>query len=79
MVNNLLLKNEEGNVEQYKINNNLKVLDIRYVSNANEEFVFEQYLGSFLKLSNTENNLKYIVNCSKNYKKICIIYTGLFI
>ena len=64
-----MLKNEEGDVEQYKINNNLKVLDIRYVSNSNEQFVFEQYLGYFFKLPNTENNLKYIVNCSKNYKK----------
>ena len=79
-VNNLLLKNEEGHVEQYKINNNLKVLDIRYVSNANEQFVFEQYLGSFFKLSNTENNLKYIVNCSKNYKKnLYYLYRPIYI
>ena len=79
-VNNLLLKNEEGHVEQYKINNNLKVLDIRYVSNANEQFVFEQYLGSFFKLSNTENNLKYIVNCSKNYKKnLHYLYRPIYI
>ena len=79
-VNNLLLKNEEGNVEEYKINNNLKILDIRYVSNANEQFVFEQYLGSFFKLSNTENNLKYIVNCSKNYKKnLHYLYRPIYI
>lgn len=79
-VNNLLLKNEEGNVEEYKINNNLKILDIRYVSNANEQFVYEQYLGSFFKLSNTENNLKYIVNCSKNYKKnLHYLYRPIYI
>lgn len=79
-VNNLLLKNEVGHVEQYKINNNLKVLDIRYVSNANEQFVFEQYLGSFFKLSNTENNLKYIVNYSKNYKKnLHYLYRPIYI
>lgn len=79
-VNNLLLKNEEGHVEQYKINNNLKILDIRYVSNANEQFVYEQYLGSFFKLSNTENNLKYIVNCSKNYKKnLHYLYKPIYI
>lgn len=79
-VNNLLLKNEEGNVEEYKINNNLKILDIRYASNANEQFVYEQYLGSFFKLSNTENNLKYIVNCSKNYKKnLHYLYRPIYI
>ena len=79
-VKNLLLKNEEGDVEQYKINNNLKVLDIRYVSNSNEQFVFEQYLGYFFKLPNTENNLKYIVNCSKNYKKnLHYLYRPIYI
>ncbi|CYW45873.1 DNA helicase-like protein [Streptococcus suis] len=79
-VNSLQLKNDHVDIDYFSIKNNLKVLDIRFVNNENSEFVYEPHLGSLYKIDEIDNNLNYIVNKSKNYKKsLHFLYKPRFI
>lgn len=79
-VNSLQLKNEQVDIDYFRIKNNLKVLDIRFVNNENSEFAYEPHLGLLYKIDETGNNFDYIVNKSKNYKKaLHFLYRPRFI
>lgn len=79
-VNNLNIKGEQINTDSFRIKNNLKVLDVRYVNSENSEFAYEPHLGSLYNIGETGDKLDYIVNESQNYKKsLHFLYRPRFI
>ncbi|MGT2785762.1 DEAD/DEAH box helicase [Streptococcus merionis] len=79
-VNSLQLKNKQVHIDYFNIKNNLKVLDIRFVNMENDEFAYDQYLGSLYKIGETDNNFGYIINETQKYKKsLHFLYRPRFI
>lgn len=70
--NSLQLLGQEQ-IQDYRIKNDLKILDIKYLDKSGQEFIYDLFLNKFIHINKyvRHNSLNYIVQltCERNFKK----------
>lgn len=67
-------------IKEFSINNNLKILDIRYLNSKSEHFVYDKFLGNFTKVGTVQDNFNFILQTGKKYQKnLHFLYRPIFV
>lgn len=75
--NNLKI-NKLDNIQEHKIFNDLKILDINYLNCGNQHFKYDKFLGEFISINTSQNIPSYIRKNSK-CKNLHFLYRPIFI